>query len=35
VESAELYGRYHWPISWSYVFESSGALNGQPNSYPG
>jgi hypothetical protein len=32
--SAELYGQFHWPVSWSYTFESTGALNGQPNGYP-
>jgi len=32
--SAKRYGLYDWPVSWSYTFESSGGLNGQPNSPP-
>ncbi len=27
-------GRFDWPISWSYTFESSGSLVGQTNPYP-
>jgi hypothetical protein len=27
-ETAQLYGFYHWPISWNYQFEGSGGLGG-------
>ena len=33
-ESAQLYGLYHWPLSWSYTFESSGSLIGSPSPFP-